>query len=114
MYTDSYSMFEGALLHYPEMFRSLMDSIGWDVSEIEALVPHQASLKIIEKAMDLIGFPIEKTAITLSEYGNMASVSVPFTLNRILESNEYEPGAKIAVIAFGSGLSFSMLAVEVL
>lgn len=114
MRTDSQTMFEGALLNYPPMLLSLIEELGWDIDDVEALVPHQASLKVIKAGLKSIGYPIEKTAITLDTYGNMASVSVPFTLCKLLEQNKHTPGSKIAVAAFGSGLSFSMLAMEVL
>jgi 3-oxoacyl-[acyl-carrier-protein] synthase-3 len=107
-------MFEGALLNYPPMLLSLIDELGWNIDDVEALVPHQASLKVIKAGLKSIGYPIEKTAITLDTYGNMASVSVPFTLCKLLEQNKHTSGSKIAVAAFGSGLSFSMLAMEVL
>ncbi|NLV68735.1 MAG: ketoacyl-ACP synthase III [Spirochaetes bacterium] len=114
MRTDSAAMFEGALTNYPPMLKSLIKTLGWEIDDIEALVPHQASLKIIETGLKSIGYPIEKTRITLDQYGNMASVSVPFTLSRLLDHDMPAPGSKIVVAAFGSGLSFSMLAMEVI
>lgn len=114
MMTDSSAMFEGALLNYPPMLKALIKELGWNIEDIDALVPHQASLKIIEAGLKSIGYPIEKTTITLDQFGNMASVSVPFTLCKLLEQNKHTIGSKIAVAAFGSGLSFSMLAMEVL
>ena len=114
MITDSGTMFEGALLHYPSMLHALINKLGWSLDEIAALVPHQASLKIIQAGMESIGYPLEKTAISLDQYGNMASVSVPFTLSKFIDNKKPAPGSKIAITAFGSGLSFSMLATELL
>ncbi|HPS56940.1 MAG TPA: 3-oxoacyl-[acyl-carrier-protein] synthase III C-terminal domain-containing protein [Spirochaetota bacterium] len=114
MMTDSNAMFEGALLNYPPMLKTLIKELGWNIEDIEALVPHQASLKVIQTGLKSIGYPIEKTIITLDQFGNMASVSVPFTISRLLDQQKPATGSKIAVAAFGSGLSFSMLALEVL
>lgn len=114
MRTDSNGMFEGALLNYPPMLKSLIKELGWNIEDIAAIVPHQASLKIIQAGLKSIGYPLEKTIITLDQFGNMASVSVPFTLSRLLDLKKPARGSKIAITAFGSGLSFSMLAAEVL
>lgn len=114
MMTDSSTMFEGALINYPPMLMALINKLGWNMEDIAALIPHQASLKIIKEGLKSIGYPIEKTSITLNQFGNMASVSVPFTLSRLLDHNRPAAGSKIAIAAFGSGLSFSMFAAEVL
>ena len=114
MTTDSFTMFEGGLLHYPPMFRRLISELGWDINDIVAIVPHQASLKMIRAGAHLIGFPPDDCVITLDDYGNMASVSVPFSLGKLLDSGRLAKNSRIAITGFGSGLSFSMIALEVL
>lgn len=113
MTTDSFAIFNGALSHFPGMFKKLMADIGWESDEINALIPHQASIKIIRQGAKAIDFPFEKCAVTLDTYGNMASVSIPFTLKKEMESAGFNPGDRIGVLGFGSGLAFSMMAMEV-
>jgi 3-oxoacyl-(acyl-carrier-protein) synthase III len=114
MTTDSHAMFEGALRHFPPMVNNLLKDIQWDINDIDVVIPHQASLKMIKRAMDAIGSPMEKCAISIDQYGNMASVSVPFTLNQVLEERNLKEGDRIIILGFGSGLSFSMMALEVM
>lgn len=114
MITDSHALFEGALTHFPSMVKNLLDDIQWSIDDVDVIIPHQASLKIIKMGMAAIGFPMEKCAISIDRYGNMASVSVPFTLMQVLEERTLREGDRIMVLGFGSGLSFSMMAFQML
>jgi len=114
MVTDSHALFEGALSHFPSMVNNLLDDIQWSINDVDVIIPHQASLKIIKKGMAAIGFPMEKCAISIDRYGNMASVSVPFTLMQVLEERTLKEGDRIVVLGFGSGLSFSMMALQMM
>lgn len=113
MSTDSAMMFEGAIQHYPDMFRKLTSDLGWDIDDFDVIIPHQASLKIIRKAMDAISFPYDRCAVTLDSFGNMGSVSIPFTLKHTIDKLQLAKGGRVGVLGFGSGLSFSMMALEV-
>ncbi len=113
MSTDSAAMFRGAIKHYPDMFKKLIRDIGWRLNDIDMIVPHQASLKILREGMAAINYPFERCAVTLDSFGNMASVSVPFTLKKSIESGSLGRGSRIGILGFGSGLSFSMMAMEV-
>ncbi len=114
MTTDSHAIFEGALTNFPPMVIDLLNDIHWDIDDVDVIIPHQASLKIIKKAMEAIGSPMEKCAVSIDRYGNMGSVSVPFTLKKVLEERNLKAGDRIVVLGFGSGLSFSMMALEVM
>ncbi|MBP7735645.1 MAG: ketoacyl-ACP synthase III [Spirochaetes bacterium] len=114
MSTDSRALFEGALTHFPSMVKNLLNDLQWSIDDVDVIVPHQASLKIIKKGMAAIGFPMEKCAVSIDRYGNMASVSIPFTLKQVLDERALKEGDRIVVLGFGSGLSFSMMALQVL
>ncbi|MBN1532988.1 MAG: ketoacyl-ACP synthase III [Spirochaetes bacterium] len=114
MVTDARTMFEGALAHFPDMFRRLLHDLKWDLDDISAIIPHQASRKIIERGMDLIGFPMSKCPLTLDEFGNMGAVSVPYTLKQAFETRPFIQNDKIVLLGFGSGLSFSIMALLVM
>lgn len=113
MATDSSALFNGAINHFPEMFTKLMSDIGWELPDISVMVPHQASIKVIQQGMKAINFPMDRCAITLDTFGNMASVSIPFTLKSAIERSDLGSGDRIGILGFGSGLSFSMMAMEV-
>lgn len=113
MFTDSTEMFNGAINHFPEMFNRLMSDIGWSIDDINVLIPHQASIKVIQQGMKAINFPMERCALTLDTHGNMASVSIPFTLKSAIETGRFVSGDRIGILGFGSGLSFSMMAMEI-
>ena len=112
MFTDAKRMFEGALTHSLPMANNLLHKIGWRLEDLDLIVPHQASLKVIKQASQLMGLPLDVFAVTLDQFGNMASVSVPFTLQKAVSERKLSNGAKVLIGGFGSGLSFAMIAVQ--
>jgi 3-oxoacyl-[acyl-carrier-protein] synthase III len=114
MVTDSHALFEGALAHFPSMVNNLLEDIQWSIDDVDVIIPHQASMKIIKKAMAAIGSSMEKCGISIDRYGNMGAVSVPFTLKQVLEERALKEGDRIVVLGFGSGLSFSMMALQMM
>lgn len=101
-----------SLKYLPEMLKEFLEKNNINSSEIDMVIPHQAS-----SAMPLI---MQKLKITkdkfiniVSEYGNMVSVSVPFTLCKALEENKIIKGDRILLIGTAAGLTTNMLYMQI-
>jgi 3-oxoacyl-[acyl-carrier-protein] synthase-3 len=114
MVANPKEIIDGCLRHLPQMIYDLLHDINWSLDDIAMVVPHQPSIRFIEKTMNKINFPMDKVALTLEKFGNMASVSMPFTLASVLRSNAIKSADKVLILGVGSGLSFSIMALEVL
>lgn len=112
MFTNARSLFTAALRHGPELFKTLAEGVQWPMDNIDLVIPHQASRKVMDQTARILKFPVEKAHITLDRFGNMASVSVPFTLAEALESPFKKNFQKMLVMGYGSGLGVGMLAVQ--
>lgn len=78
---------------------------GIAVEDLDWVIPHQANLRILSMAAKKLGLPQEKVYTNLSKVGNMGAASVPCALDWIRREGKLKPGDKVAIAAFGGGLS---------
>ncbi len=74
--------------------------------EIDLLIPHQANIRIIETLADRIHLPREKVFITIQDYGNTSSSSVPLALDVARRTGVLKDGMRCMLVAFGGGFSW--------
>jgi 3-oxoacyl-[acyl-carrier-protein] synthase-3 len=73
---------------------------------IDLLIPHQVNQRIIDAALDTIGFPASKVMVNLAKYGNTSAASVPIALDEAMRSGRAQSGDTILLVAFGGGLTW--------
>lgn len=112
MLTQAGRLFNVALSKFPKLVKCVLSRSNWETDEIDRYIAHQASLPSIRKGAESIDVPFEKTFNTIEEYGNMASVSVPFSLSKLLATQKNWEKQKILVLGFGSGLGVGVLSLE--
>jgi 3-oxoacyl-[acyl-carrier-protein] synthase-3 len=113
MVTKSKELLGAALKHSPQLLAELLATVGWKPAEVDLIIPHQASLKMIGHGAQLTKLNESKFRVTLDRFGNMASVSVPFTLCEAIENGVLHTAERILILGYGSGLGIGMLAVTV-
>ena len=69
-------------------------------------MPHSANLRMIEALDKRIGFPIERTLISMvEEYGNTSAVTHPArACARRFATGACKPGTALLLMGFGGGL----------
>ncbi|MGV3617743.1 MAG: beta-ketoacyl-ACP synthase III [Fimbriimonas sp.] len=83
---------------------SVLEKAGMSVDEVDLFVPHQANLRIIEKAAERIGLPREKVFLNVQKYGNTSAGSVPLGLYEAEQEGRLKPGMVVLTVGFGAGL----------
>lgn len=90
----------------PEAINNLLNVEGISKSDIDFIVPHQASSVILKSIEAKMALPKGKMVIDLKGYGNTTSSSIPLALIGIRD--ELRGGGKnLLFIGFGAGLSWS-------
>jgi len=112
MRTKPNALIEAALSRFAPLAKQVLDKSGWSVSDVDLAVSHQASLDSIYKGCEILGLDSSKAAVSMDRFGNMASVSVPFTLAEAIDQGRVGPGSKILIAGFGSGLGMGMLTLQ--
>ena len=86
----------------------LINSIteGHDPDDVGLIVPHQVNLRIIESAMDRVGWGKERTVVNIDKYGNTSAASLPIALDEAHREGRLEKGKLVVFVAFGAGLTW--------
>jgi 3-oxoacyl-[acyl-carrier-protein] synthase-3 len=83
---------------------SVLAKAGMSPSDVDLFVPHQANLRIIEKAAERIGLPMDKVFLNVHKYGNTSAGSVPLGLYEAEAEDRLKPGMVVLTVGFGAGL----------
>lgn len=76
------------------------------VSDVRWFVPHQANVRIIHAASDVLGFPRDAVFKNLERYGNTSAGSIPIALDEIVQGKRLERGDLMLTSGFGAGLNW--------
>jgi 3-oxoacyl-[acyl-carrier-protein] synthase-3 len=86
------------------MARVLAES-GLKASELDVIVPHQASRGGVDHVMRKLGFTDGRTVDILAEHGNQVAASLPTALHIARMSGKIVPGSKVLLLGTSAGLS---------
>src|SRR5690606_37801272 len=87
--------------------RRVMQKAQVGPDDIALFVPHQANARIIEYAAKQMALPPEKVVMNMERYGNTSAASIPTALSEALEAGRAEPGAQLALVGVGAGLTWA-------
>lgn len=89
-----------------EACQKLLEETGTKAEEITLFVPHQANIRIIGKAADTLGIPMDKVFVNLDRYGNTSAGSIPLALSEAVEERRLHEGDLVMTVGFGAGLTW--------
>jgi 3-oxoacyl-[acyl-carrier-protein] synthase III len=84
-----------------------IEKAGLHSDDIALFVPHQANLRIIEAARERLELPPERVVITVDEYGNNSTASIPLAIKHALEAGRIKDGDHLLLVSFGAGLTWA-------
>lgn len=88
----------------PGAVARVLEKAGMTLDEIDWFIPHSANLRMIEGLNKRLNVPMEKTLISMDEYGNTSAVSIPLALIPAVRDGRVKKGDKILIMGFGGGL----------
>lgn len=97
-------VFRFAVQRMGELIEEL--SAGHSYDEIGLVVPHQVNRRIIDAALERVGWNDEKVAVNIQHYGNTSAASVPVALDEAVRAGRAVPGKLVILVAFGAGLTW--------
>lgn len=107
---DGVEVFNFALDKAAEMIKAYMKDANSKPDDYAKLVLHQANLYIMKQVVKRAGFSKEQMAVSIDEFGNTSSVSIPITIAK--EYGEDKIGEKKRFLTCGFGVGLSWAAVE--
>ncbi len=107
LYMNGREVFKFAVRVMNTATLQVLERAGLTPADISLFVPHQANLRIIEAARERLGLPLERVVVTLDEYGNNSTASIPLALQRALDQGRLHPGDRVLLVSFGAGLTWA-------
>jgi 3-oxoacyl-[acyl-carrier-protein] synthase-3 len=110
---DGKGVYKFATEIMPKAVHSVIEKSGWSLSDIDLLIPHQANIRIIKTAMKSLDIPMEKVYVNIADTGNISSACVPVCLDELYAAGRIQSGMKVCIVAFGAGLTYGSILMEV-
>lgn len=110
---DGKAVYKFAVNAMADAVKNVAAQSGIDVSEFDLVIPHQANLRIIEKATELLEIPLEKVFTNIRHMGNVSSACIPVGLDELFRDGKIKPGMKLCFVGFGAGLTYGAAVIEV-
>lgn len=76
---------------------------NWKSTDIDFIVPHQPSIKILQEVALRVGVPFEKVLTNMDRYANTSGGTIPILLDESLDSKTIQPGHRVLFAAIGAG-----------
>ena len=91
---------------FPHAIQQACRRAGYEVSDLDFVVSHQANLHLIREGMETMGLPMSKTLTMLEWLGNSGAASVPTVLKEAVDRDQIRPGDLVATAGYGAGLAY--------
>jgi 3-oxoacyl-[acyl-carrier-protein] synthase-3 len=81
--------------------------------DIDWIVPHQANLRIIEAAAEMMKLPLSRFIVVIDRFANTSAASIPLAITEAIGDGRIKPGQRLLLCSFGAGLTWASAIVEV-
>jgi 3-oxoacyl-[acyl-carrier-protein] synthase-3 len=96
----------------PPAIREVLDRSGLAQDDIDYFILHQANKFMLDALTKTLRLPLEKVPRFYETVGNTVSSSIPFLLEDMIERGSIVPGARVVLVGFGVGLSWSATLIQ--
>lgn len=103
---DGRKVFESATTALPKAINQVLADTGLTIDDIDLMIPHQPSIKILQKTAELIGLPFEKVMHNMERYANTSGATIPILLDELNKAGKLKRGDIILFAAVGSGWTY--------
>jgi 3-oxoacyl-[acyl-carrier-protein] synthase-3 len=103
---DGQAVFKTAVTVLPECAEETLAAVNMPIEQLDWYIPHQANIRIIQSACKRLGFPMEKTVVTVDQHGNTSAASVPLALDTAVRDGRIKKGQTVLMQGVGGGFTW--------
>ncbi len=107
IYQNGKEVYKFAVTMMGEAAAQAVANAGLTLGDVDLLIPHQANIRIIDKAAERMGLPREKVMVNLDKYGNTSAATIPIALDEAVKTGRVQPGSLLVTVGFGAGLTWA-------
>ncbi len=105
VHQDGQQVFKFAVRKQTELCQKLLERNGLKGSDIDAFIPHQANLRIINATADRLGLRPEAVIVNIERYGNTTAGTIPLAMNTAIEQGKLKKGSLVMMASVGAGFT---------
>lgn len=94
----------------PDVINRVLNMADLKIDDIQWMLPHQASIKMLKDLAKKIGIPWKKVKTNMDKYGNTAAASIPILLHE--NKKDFKKGDYILMAAIGSGWTYGSIIIQ--
>ena len=106
---DGPEVFRHAVTKISEVIDATLTQAGYQTSDIDWFVPHQANKRILDGAARKLGLNPERIIITVDKHANTSAASIPLALSQGRADGRIKPGDLVLIEAMGGGFTWGAL-----
>lgn len=91
----------------PIAIRKVLSDVNLGVNDIDAVIPHQASKKLLMAAANELGVEFSKFNTNMENYANTSGGTVPIILDETVRAGRIKTGDHVVFAAVGSGWTWA-------
>lgn len=103
---DGHAVYESAIRLLPIAINQVLKDTGITIDDIDLLIPHQPSIKILRRTAEIIGIPFDKVMTNMDKYANTSAGTIPILLDESIRSGKIKKGDIVLFAAIGSGWTY--------
>ena len=105
VHQDGQQVFKFAVRKQTEACLKLLERNGLKGSDIDAFIPHQANLRIINATAERLGLRPESVIVNIERYGNTTAGTIPLAMNTAVEEGKLKKGSLVLMASVGAGFT---------
>ena len=106
MHMDGRAVFRWAVAILCDTIQDVLKDSKLSASAVNLYIPHQANIRIINAAIDVLRIPRNKVFNNLDRYGNTSAGSVPLALDEAVQEGCVRQDNLLLLSGFGAGLAW--------
>lgn len=111
IYQEGQTVFRWATTQIAPIALRALELAGVQPSDVDALIPHQANLRIVEAIAKRLRAAGAKEKMEVADdimyTGNTSSASIPIALDHMRKAGRVSTGDVLLMVGFGAGLSYA-------
>ncbi|MEG2599475.1 MAG: beta-ketoacyl-ACP synthase III [Muribaculaceae bacterium] len=100
------AVFSSATQALPKAINQVLEDTGLSITDIDIMIPHQPSIRILQKTAEIIGLPFEKVMHNMEYYANTSAGTIPILLDECKRTHKLKKGNIVLFAAVGSGWTY--------
>jgi len=100
---DGQAVFQTAIDVVPKSINQLLERNNLNVDQIDHMIPHQPSVRILQSIAETVGLPWEKVHTNMDRYANTSGGTIPIMLDETNKNGLLKKGDLVLFAAVGAG-----------